>query len=255
MPSEDFAYRRTSNAEPGAIEVIDNLEAVISQLSILDLEEGIQNQGTVSSTVLHLPVEILGEIFQHIVPGYLDINTKSTLANLCLVCKYWNCAARLTHRLWGRVSVTDDFVQHVSFSKIEAWLIRAKDAPRSLKIFSRDYRGPTFQDSQITQWLQPTTPLWQLLTQGPPLHHLSFSLSNPRCFESIVKSLNSSEAQKLTHRPWDSIRSLSLTFSVDWNDGAAFIFKNLPRSVTHLELDLPSAYLLCPGTHCRPSSG
>jgi hypothetical protein len=251
MAYKDFADILANDVKPSALEVTQNLWVVISERSTLELphEDDIRKRGRGSSPALRMPLEILGEVFQHLVPGYLDTYTKTIVDSLCLVCKCWNDAARLSNQLWAHVSVhvTNGFVEIVSLEKIVAWLSRAGDIPRFLDIFLRD-ADDSDDDSANPDlyFLQPpratmspsfesTFPLWELLARGPPLYHLFFSFSNPSCFKGIFKSLCSPEARQSTACPWDQIQSVTflLPGEPDWDDDEVFFYFQQPPRISH----------------------
>jgi hypothetical protein len=74
---------------------------------------------------------------------------------------------------------------------------------------------------------------------------LSFELNGIKCFENIVKALESCKAGT-EQRPWDSVRIFTLNLRKDCNEAlppSESVYKYLPPSVTSFHLTLPTAWV------------
>ncbi|KAJ2931473.1 hypothetical protein H1R20_g5556, partial [Candolleomyces eurysporus] len=89
--------------------------------------------------------------------------------------------------------------------------------------------------------------LAQLLTHGAPLDDLGIEFSDTEGLECLLNRLGDSDASSKP-RPWDCIKSLSLSFENDCQVGEPNVLKSLllrlPKTITSFELHLPDSYTL-----------
>ncbi|RXW22354.1 hypothetical protein EST38_g3476 [Candolleomyces aberdarensis] len=90
--------------------------------------------------------------------------------------------------------------------------------------------------------------LVQLLKHGVPLDDLGIKFSDTEGLECLLDSLGNSDASSDKPRPWDSIKSLSLSFENDCQPENPNTLKSLllrlPKTITSFELCLPNNYTL-----------
>ncbi|RXW23092.1 hypothetical protein EST38_g2757 [Candolleomyces aberdarensis] len=100
---------------------LDDLRSLCQQL-----ENELAEHRLLLSISREIPNELLGAIFELIVPPLVAYQSKQDLTNLRLVCKKWRDAADITHRLWSglKIDVEDE---SLSFEKIAAWYGRSGD--------------------------------------------------------------------------------------------------------------------------------
>ncbi|KAJ2930129.1 hypothetical protein H1R20_g6939, partial [Candolleomyces eurysporus] len=224
-----------TNIQQGVDALTEKIVRLKAQLEIL--EEDRREHQAILSFVRRIPAEVLGEIFKSMLPSVLNEEGRKQLVNLCLVCKPWCHAARLTHRLWSGLKIETE--KEISYAKAVSWF-RRSGVPRILEINTG--LGDACAAQEVTGCDLDRTELAQLLTEGPALDTLSLRCSSSRCFENLVDGLES-RAKPPNPRPWDSIRSLTLDLEEEWNDASApesGILTRIPASVTSFRLLLPS---------------
>ncbi|KAJ2913823.1 hypothetical protein MD484_g6600, partial [Candolleomyces efflorescens] len=261
VPPTNSAHLFSSNTAPKPVEVasvrqsLDHLITARHQLraQVVALEADIFEHLVVLSPVRRIPAEIWGEIFKNVFPDHMTLKDIRNLTRICLVCKQWNDAARLTHRLWSRMSLRlsheERTVYLPPFSKVDAWLKRSGAVPRSLKVDARDVYAPVHcRTSGTPRCSLPKALFVQLLTEGPALDELIVACSTARCFYNLL-DLVKNKIKTPNTCAWDGLRSLTLSFSYNrtWNDSrvqAHSIFQGiLPTSITSLHLHLPCGYM------------
>jgi hypothetical protein len=253
----DLSHLFSSNAvpEPGEESFvklnIENLLGKISEVQQLEedlliqisqaraqlqaLKDDLRQYQRVVSSIRRMPAEILGEIFKLSPPSpTMCVQGRSWIVTLCLVCKDWCLAARLTRPLWSSARIDADS-RGISFDKAAAWLGRAGVTPRSI----------TYRAGEIERLPDPQ--FAKLLAQGPHLDHLSLVLNSPLCFTRLLHSLESFKAGAEMPRSWDLIRSMAVNFTFSgWaRDGRRSeqpptIFHGIPSSVTSFRLQISS---------------
>ncbi|RXW23708.1 hypothetical protein EST38_g2144 [Candolleomyces aberdarensis] len=224
-----------TNVQQGVDALTEKIVRLKAQLEIL--EEDLRKHQAILSFVRRIPAEVLGEIFKSMLPSVLNEEGRKQLVNLCLVCKPWCHAARLTHRLWSGLEIETE--KEISYVKAVSWF-RRSGVPRTLKINTG--LGDVCAVEEVTDCDLDRTELAQLLTEGPSLDTLSLRCSSSRCFEKLVGGLES-RPKPPNPRPWDSIRSLTLDLEEEWKDASApesGILTHIPVSVTSFRLLLPS---------------
>ncbi|RXW15819.1 hypothetical protein EST38_g10032 [Candolleomyces aberdarensis] len=186
-----------------------------------------------------MPPEVLGEIFVHSLPDVLEFGaeTRNHLVNIQLVCKSWQDAAQLTHKLWCVLSFDD--ITDVPCREVKQWFNRAGSIPKSLLIPATWYNFCTDQQSSALTTL--------LANLEGTLDHLSLRYKGPRNFQNLLDSLGAVEKgpASLQRRPWDALKSFTLKFDDEWDespDTLRSIFLQLPSNITSFELHLPGKW-------------
>ena len=184
--------------------------------SELELEEDLRRHRAVLSPVRQIPVEVLGEILSHVFPPscVLGVDGRNRLVNLSLVCKRWRDAALCSRQLWSGVELMpNDF----SFEKVVSWLARSGSTPKTLGVSlafddHHDYCAQTGSICKSNSLL-----LAKLLTDGPALDHLSLKMVDTQCLRNLIDALHFYNIlSKPKARPWDSVRSLTMTVENEW---------------------------------------
>lgn len=205
------------------------------------------------SPIRQVPLEILGEIFTHVVedpetPGTLlhsELDRREAVVNLGLVCKSWREAALLTRELWafiesGSTQLSKDFEQH-DIDRILGWLERAGNAPKSL------YARNAALGSQLVV---------DLLVRGPAFDRVRFDCRSLGSLMNIVEDIEAIRAigelhdgltglnKSLEPLPWDQVRRLELDFQrSSWilhgDLPESDFLDELPPGITFLSLHIP----------------
>jgi hypothetical protein len=226
-----------STIQQGVGALSEKIGRLKAQLEIL--EEDLREHQAILSAVRRIPAEVLGEIFKSVLPLILNAEGRKQLVTLCLVCKPWCHAARLTRRLWSSLEIETE--KDISYSKAISWFLRSGNVPRVLKINT----GLGDDCEEVIDCELDRTELAKLLTDGPILDSLSLRCSSSRCFENLVEGIEGIESlpESSNPRPWDSIRSLTLDLDEEWKDTPvpeSGVLTRIPKSVTALQLFLPS---------------
>ncbi|KAF5310334.1 hypothetical protein D9611_012077 [Ephemerocybe angulata] len=247
---QNLAHLLNTNAVPNKLEAasvqqeIDGLASKIAKAKSQHDRDVLEKQRkcyrAVLSPVRRMPCELLGEIFLLAVPLILHEDNRCAVLNLGRVCKMWREATLYARRLWSGLAL-EPYGQ-MSYEEVVSWLNRAGNLPKSLEFDPNcDYC-----DCYKGAYCNSTSPLLaELLIKGPKIDHLSVSVLNTGCFKGWLESFKPA-GKKSTSRPWDTLRSLSLTVhqmvNSEWEDGpvapSRSIFKSLPP-VTCLHLYLP----------------
>jgi hypothetical protein len=210
---------------------------------IAELESQLEHHKNVLSPWRRIPIEMLGEIFVHVVPLTLDKAGRKELINLCLVCRMWRDAAQLTNRLWGGLRVELIGSREPSWNDISKWLERSGDYPRTLAIKVRTEHFPC---ASIGSCLLASSGLPRFLAKGIPISNLILSSTNAACFEQTILGIKSHGTQDGKVRPWDTISSLSISikYQCDILDVTNFLSIGMPPSLTSFTLSPPTWHSL-----------
>ncbi|KAF6745483.1 hypothetical protein DFP72DRAFT_1051377 [Ephemerocybe angulata] len=162
------------------------------------------------SIIRRIPNEIIGEILAYALgtPTTMDKHGRAAVLNMGLVCRSWRIASLLTHELWGNVHIRTSEELGGSYEDIKRWLERSGALPKSLHLYAP-------QSGRDDHLLSPTT--LKLLTDGPPLDHLSFACEYRASLEEFLFHFQLNR-QGAPHRPWDNLRSLDMTVTGDFDD-------------------------------------
>ncbi|KAJ3545330.1 hypothetical protein NMY22_g2481 [Coprinellus aureogranulatus] len=149
----------------------DNVEALKAQLANVIVKR--QQYQALLSPLRRMPLDILGEIFSHILGS--GEQSLQKVVSLCLVCKAWRDAAYATHRLWSHIEIDTSRAPN-EWKRVERWISRSGATPKSLSVnAAKDTcRGP---------------------------------------------STGTRTGRTKSSRPWDGIKSLSLTVRDVWSEG------------------------------------
>ncbi|KAF6745944.1 hypothetical protein DFP72DRAFT_855785 [Ephemerocybe angulata] len=247
---QNLAHLLNSNAVPNKLETatvqqeIDGLASKIAKAKSQHDRDVLEKQRkcyrAVLSPVRRMPCELLGEIFLLAVPLILHEDNRCAVLNLGRVCKMWREATLYARRLWSGLAL-EPYGQ-MSYEEVVSWLNRAGNLPKSLEFDPNcDYC-----DCYKGAYCNSTSPLLaKLLIEGPKIDHLTLSVLNTGCFQNWLRRFKLA-GKESTSRPWDTLRSLSLTVhqmvNSEWEDGpvapSRSIFKSLPPVIC-LHLYLP----------------
>ncbi|KAJ2926626.1 hypothetical protein H1R20_g10464, partial [Candolleomyces eurysporus] len=252
--SKSFSHLFNSNATPRPLEgasiqhkvddLTTDIEGVKSQIERLqrqlkELEGQRHSYQALLSPLRRIPLEIHGEIFAHILADIDPENSErpvdTALINLCLVCRAWRNAALATPRLWNHL-VLDGLPTSLRSEVVSHWFSRSGVAPNTLQVFGDSHEG--CQGPEGCEF--SNVGLAKLLTDGPQLSHLVFSCTSSQCLRNFIDLMKTMETGK--PRPWDTLKSLKLSFSHEWNEPASpseSIFLHIPSSVTTFHLFVP----------------
>ncbi|KAJ2937011.1 hypothetical protein H1R20_g80, partial [Candolleomyces eurysporus] len=171
------------------------------------LENELAEHKLLLSLSREIPNELLGAIFELIIPPVVGYESKQDLTNLRLVCKKWRDAAEITHRLWSGLAI-DVEDESLSFEKIAAWYSRSGDVRRSLVVFPSWHSMRDMDSCQL-----PHPVLCRLLTEGPVIDNLTISCTAVACLERFAQVFHSDEGATL---PWHAIRSCTISFETEY---------------------------------------
>ncbi|KAF6748467.1 hypothetical protein DFP72DRAFT_1174129 [Ephemerocybe angulata] len=218
-----------------------------SQISLLrsqlrSLEKRLLQHEMALSASRKVPFEILGEIFELLLPDVLDDADRKTLIDLTLVCKNWREAALQKHRLWSGISLElargkeKEIPVFYCGDKVTSWLGRAGGAPKTLKVAASCPEDDCYKKGAKKCHLsQPA--LVQLLTITiPTLHNLSLEALFSNCVENLIQAISTPIWEALP------LQSLSVKFTEQWYCAAKPASKhplNIPSATTALSVTLP----------------
>ncbi|KAF6748513.1 hypothetical protein DFP72DRAFT_916165 [Ephemerocybe angulata] len=275
MPGRNasISHLLDSNSPPKEVEipfVESRIRDLLDRISELrKLEDELERHRSILSPVRKIPREVLGYIFAFLQPDEYDEKVRNArgrmeLVNLSLVCKLWREAAFATHELWTGLQIKTRHSPK-SFKSVEAWLSRSGSLARRLQYqgwyLESDDPG-TFDNLQMCRcgdqdaWprqeprpcLLAMSVMPHLLTNGPPLDHLTLMCNDTECFQHFMEAMDSLRGENVAARPrpWDTLKSLSIKFrdaslQTGGHLGQTFIsrFERIPR-VQSLEVHLPS---------------
>ncbi|RXW24061.1 hypothetical protein EST38_g1751 [Candolleomyces aberdarensis] len=234
--NSDLAHLFSSNVVPKPIEattVRANIDSLTREISRLEKE--LQQQRAVISAVRKLTLEILGA-------------ARFQLIDLCLVSKSWCDAARQTPSLWKGIRVE---YRDVSYDKIVAWYGRSGSTLRTLEVIPPDIDDECME---LDDCQSPNDGFRQLLTFGPTIDHLSIKCSSGQCFTNFTFGWIWGDNVSLSKpRPWDSIKSFTLTLTGRWEESAVNPdepgdsgFMWIPPAVVSLQINLPDSSVAFP---------
>lgn len=231
------------------------------------------------SAVRHLPIEILGEIFiWALLPTPPDSDYRRHLIHFNLVCKSWRQAALMCHRLWSRVRV--EYGDGASFLPICYWMARSGSLPKKLEFYvppedesdseqdedegePEDSEDEEEEDEDEPEGVSddeeedegrrrhkdaggigaPNDVVVRLLTHGVPLDDLGLEFRGTEDLERLLDSLGDRDTSSKL-RPWDCIKTLSLSFKIGrWVDPDAMgpLLLRLPKTIQSFELCFPKS--------------
>ncbi|KAF6747479.1 hypothetical protein DFP72DRAFT_919936 [Ephemerocybe angulata] len=210
-------------------------------IGLRKLEDELERHRSILSPVRKIPREVLGYIFAFLQPDEYDEKVRNARGRMELV----NLS--------------------LSFKSVEAWLSRSGSLARRLQYqgwyLESDDPG-TFDNLQMCRcgdkdaWprqeprpcLLAMSVMPHLLTNGPPLDHLTLMCNDTECFQHFMEAMDSLRGENVAARPrpWDTLKSLSIKFrdaslQTGGHLGQTFIsrFERIPR-VQSLEVHLPS---------------
>ncbi|KAF5311653.1 hypothetical protein D9611_009536 [Ephemerocybe angulata] len=231
-----------------------------SQISLLrsqlrSLEKRLLQHEIALSASRKVPFEVLGEIFELLLPDVLDDADRKTLIDLTLVCKNWREAALQKHRLWSGISLElargeeKEIPVFYCGDKITSWLGRAGGAPKALKIAASCPEDDCYKKgAKKCQLSQPA--LVQLLTTTiPTLHNLSLEALFSNCVENLIQAISTPIWEALP------LQSLSVKFTEQWYCAAKPASKhplNVPSATTALSRAARWNWRNCTEERLRP---
>ncbi|RXW17808.1 hypothetical protein EST38_g8049 [Candolleomyces aberdarensis] len=208
------------------------------RLQFRELEHQLDHHKNILSPWRRIPFEMLGEIFAHVIPSTLDKAGRKELIDLCLVCRMWCDAAKLTNRLWAGLRVELCSFELYPWSDISKWFKKSGDYPRTLAIKVKTEHFPC---RSIENCILAASGLPEFLAQGLPISNLILSSTNAACFRQTILGIKSHQTQDGKLRPWDTLSSLSISISQEWMlDLPNFLSIDIPRSLTSLTLNPPT---------------
>jgi hypothetical protein len=223
---------------------IDQLQDRLKQLEFR--RQGLQS---LLSPIRRMPPEVLGEIFAFVLelPAFekpqrgfeAKIRVDESLIALCLVCRTWRDAASATPQLWRHLEIPL-VPSNLRLEKAFRWFDRCKGIANKTLMVDCDFHGYT-RDCAEEGCNLANPELARLLTEGPSFEKLSLCCVGSLCFRALIGLMDSLKNDK--PRPWDSIKSLDLTFYEFWDetDPSDPLFRHIPP-VTSLSLYLPDRY-------------
>ncbi|KAF6763170.1 hypothetical protein DFP72DRAFT_841301 [Ephemerocybe angulata] len=158
-----------------------------------------------------LPLNILGRIFLYAL-ATSSHKTKKDLINLCLVCKLWKDAAYRTQSLWNPIEINLwGRITPQLYDTAVSWLTRSARASRTL-VVRTEYTRDDCPEPGHCALADPL--LAKLLTVGPALDNLHIDSKCTQCLGYLLDIMDSPGVRftNLYGRPWDSLKSLGLTF-------------------------------------------
>ncbi|KAJ3536900.1 hypothetical protein NMY22_g5828 [Coprinellus aureogranulatus] len=260
-----LSHLLSSNDPPQAQEigVIENVVTVIdeeiegleAQLEKIRLKR--QQYQSLLSPLRRMPLDVLGEIFSH-TAGSEELESLKQTVTLCLVCKAWREAAYATHRLWRHIEIDATSGALSEWERVESWISRSGAAPKKLSVLSGiDTCAWPLRPRGLTSCALARSRLVGLLAKGScSIDTLSISCGASQCIHWLCDAV--AEACSGSSRPWDGIKSLSITVRQAWSEGPfgdelddiptderfnaeefRSFFKKLPQ-VTSFHLNTPS---------------
>ncbi|KAF6763172.1 hypothetical protein DFP72DRAFT_874913 [Ephemerocybe angulata] len=207
-----------------------------------------------TSPLRKLTAEVLERIFKAALELPSEKSRKSVLINFCLVCKTWKAVAYATPALWTPLVLSLPSSARMTpreYDTLVFWLSRSPKTSRGLTIISS--RLEHQHKAETCSLLDPLVA--KLLKEGPVLDHLHLHMMRIQCLHSLLDLVGPPESRSARRapRPWDSLKTLGLTFRrfnvpadspSDLND----ILLRIPQ-VRTFELNLPYRWL-AKATHC-----
>ncbi|KAJ2926949.1 hypothetical protein H1R20_g10125, partial [Candolleomyces eurysporus] len=254
LEASDLSHLLINNDPPNAFQrtcLKQGAEALIKEIEDLrrsnaldpaleDLKCRLRQHKILLSPWRRIPLELISEILSHVeLRPVLRWLERKELKWLCLVCKNWWHAAKLTHKFWSGLSFCFDPKDNLRWNLVADWFRRSGSAPRTLQlqIMSHSYSNC----DKAKNCLLASSGLPELLAQGPALTRFSIRAADARCVQSLLHAI---EARKPKSKrcPWDSVTSLSISDSAGkWGEDASkFLSKGIPPTLTTLALFLPS---------------
>ena len=218
-----LSHLLSSNHPPQSLEiaVIENVVCLMDE-TIADLTaqlDKVKNERQQCQALLsplrRMPMDVLGEIFGHVVSSASSYNQGLRHAvELCLVCRTWRDAAYATHRLWAsfEVRASGDWRE---WKRAERWMKLSGTLPKRISVHSdRDMCG---QWAMFTRPCQLAVPrLARLLAEGQKIHTLSISCAHSRCARNLCAAVGAVASKQ--PRPWDGIECLNVEVRETWTE-------------------------------------
>ncbi|TEB28947.1 hypothetical protein FA13DRAFT_1735071 [Coprinellus micaceus] len=217
----------TSNDPPQPFElvVIENVvslmdETIANLTAQLDKAKNERQQcQALLSPLRRMPMDVLGEIFGHVVSSAESYNQGLRWAvELCLVCRTWQDAAYATHRLWAsfELQASGDWRE---WKRVDRWMKLSGALPKKISVYSN-------QDI-CHQWMRsPALPcqlavprLARLLAEGQTIHTLSISCPHSRCVGHLCAAVGMVTSKQ--SRPWDGIECLHIEVRQTWTESSS----------------------------------
>ncbi|KAJ3530071.1 hypothetical protein NMY22_g8730 [Coprinellus aureogranulatus] len=248
LASSPRVLLESSNDPPHPAEVatvmkeLSDLEGKIASARshLQQLEEQERRRRAILSPLRRVPCEILGEIFTLCLNDASTTRDSEELLALCLVCKKWCDAARLTRGLWTGLEIEYPGAE-VSLEKIKTWYSRAGSLAKSMVVQPGSHHGKSDADPTHVSGLcnGGAQSLAKILLSGISLDNLTLHLEHTGCYRQLERCLVRFDTDKAGHRnlPWDELGSLTLEIDSGWQPSPSF---TRIAPVSRFKLLLPS---------------